>query len=107
MHLENHIYSYLSFWVHLFLELSVFMYGPSVGALDAESPQSIFLQKSKTNGRGIAVCLTDLHHMLHARSRNDFQWFLHIPRPPRPLKRPDNFNLLFVLFQLLLFGITF
>ena len=73
-------------------------YGSSAGALDAESPKS----KSKQNknerlfGHGIAVFLTDLHPILHAMreavtTSNGSRIF---PSPPRPLKRPKNFNLL-------------
>ena len=44
-------------------------YGPSAGALDAESPNSKNVKEPKTFvGREIDVFLTDLHHILHARS---------------------------------------
>ena len=53
--------------------------------------------------------LTDLHHILHARSCNHFIWFPHTPKPSRPLKRPKISYLLFafLFLQLLLFWYTF
>ena len=54
------------------------------------------IKKSKNLlGHGIGVFLTDLHHILHARSCNHFLQFPHTPKPPRPLKRPKNLNLFF------------
>ena len=44
----------------------------------------------KSFGHEISVFLTDLHHILHERSCNYFQWFPHTPMPSRPLKRPQN-----------------
>ena len=77
-------------------------YGPSAGALDAESPK-VKVKKSKNVGREICVFLIVVHHILDARSCNNFLWFPHTPSPPRPIKRPKNFNLLFAFFQCLLF----
>ena len=59
-------------------------YGPSAGAIDAESPQ---VQKTKNKKeKEIKVLFTELHHILHARNCIHFLWFPHIPRPQRPLK---------------------
>ena len=95
----------------LFILLGTLVVGhtmaPYAGDLDAENPKSKKKQKEKVVGHEIGVFLTDLHHILHARSCNHFLWFPHTPGPPRPLKRPQNFNLLFEFFQLLLFWFTF
>ena len=48
-------------------------YGPSVGALNAESPKRTFRKNKKENGHEIGVILTDLPHILHERSCNHFQ----------------------------------
>ena len=80
-------------------------YGPSAAALDAENHKSKNNINLK-NGHEISFFLTELHHILHARSCIHFLWFPHTPRPPRPLKRSQNFYLLFTLLQLLLFGLT-
>ena len=47
----------------------------------------------------IIVFLTALHHILHARNYYHFLSSPHTPKPPRPLKRPPNFNLLLHLFN--------
>ena len=52
------------------------------------------------------VSLTDLHHILHARSCSHFPWILHTPKPPRPLKRPKKLIVLFEFFQLLICWLT-
>ena len=79
--------------------------GPSAEALDAESLKS---KKRKTRtfwGNEIRSFLTDWQHMLHARSCarscNNFLWFPHILKPPRPLKLPNYFSLLSAFFPIL------
>ena len=63
-----------------------------------------FVQNPKTLvDHEIGVFLTDLHHILHARSCNHFQSFPHTHKPTRPLKWSKIFNLLFEYLQLLLF----
>ena len=57
----------------------------------------------KLLGREIDVFPTDLHRIWHARSCSHFLWFPHTPKPPRPLKRPKDFNLLFEFLQLFSF----
>ena len=57
-----------------------------MGDLNAESPKNFF----NKNGHGIGDFLTDLQHILHARSCIHCLWFPHARRPPRPLKRPQN-----------------
>ena len=57
------------------------------------------LKEKNKNTKKVSVTkgvsfLTDVHHILRAQSCNHFLWFLHTPKPPRPLKRPRNFNLL-------------
>ena len=73
--------------------------------------RALKVNKNRTKqlvGYEMNLFLTYLHHILHARSCNHFLWFPHTPNPPRPLKRPKNFNLLFTSFQLLLFvGLLF
>ena len=65
--------------------------GPTVGALNAETPKRTFSKKSrKYFGHEIGVFLTDFHHILHARICNHFQWFPNTPMLPRPLKRPKT-----------------
>ena len=66
------------------------MYGPTVGALNAESPKRTFSEIPKNKGHEKGVFLTDLHHILHERGCNHFQWLPHTPRPSRHLKRPQN-----------------
>ena len=51
--------------------------------------------------------LTDLHYILHARSCIHFRRFSHTPMPPRPLKRPKNFSLLFAFFNFYFLGLLF
>ena len=65
-------------------------YGPTVGALNAESPKRTFSKISKKKGREISVFLTDSPYILHERSCNHFQKFPHTPMPPRHFKRPQN-----------------
>ena len=64
--------------------------------------------------RSLKVCwsrnrrfLTDLHHILDARSCINFLWFPHTPKPPRPLKLLKYFNSIFTSVQLLLVWFTF
>ena len=65
-------------------------YGPSAGALDAENPKSKRNKNGKPIGQEINDFLTDLQHIFHARSCNNFLCFPHTPKPPRPLKRAKN-----------------
>ena len=54
-----------------------------MAALDAESHKSKKQEKNwKLVGHGIGVVLTDLHHVLHARSCKHFLWFPHTPKAP-------------------------
>ena len=62
--------------------------------------------KKKLLGCEIDVFLSDLHHILNARSCNHFLWFPHARRLPRPQKHPKNFNLFFAFYQLLFFWPT-
>ena len=83
----------------------IYSYGPSAGAVDAESPKSRNNNKSKNNGHEISVFLMHLHDILHARSFIHFLWLPHTPKPPRPLKRLKDFNSLLAFSKLLLFGL--
>ena len=66
-------------------------YGPTVGAVNAESPKrNVSKTPKKKYGHEIGVFPTDLHYILHERSCNNFQGFPHTPMPHRPLKRPKN-----------------
>ena len=69
--------------------------GPSAGAHAAESPYFVLQKNRKNICHEIDVGLTDVHSILHARSCIHFISFPHTPKQPRPLKRPQNFNLLF------------
>ena len=75
------------------------------------TPRDLKVKTSKKTeiffGYGIDVFLTDLYHILHARSCNYFLWFSHTPRPPGPVKRPKNFNLLIDFFKFYFFGLLF
>ena len=77
--------------------------GPSAGALDAENPKSKHLKRTKYKKMGNETYApgTDLHNILHARSCIHFLLFPYPPRPRRPLKRPQNFNLLITFFNCL------
>ena len=60
-------------------------HGPTVGALNAESPKRFACKTSKNEiGHEISVFLTDLHNVLHERSCNHFQWFRILPCPLGP-----------------------
>ena len=74
-------------------------------ALSTPRALKVKMAKSKKRvGHEIGVSLTDLHQILHARSCNHFLW---LPHAPKPIKRPERFNLLFAFIQILLFGLTF
>ena len=56
-------------------------YGPSAGALDAESPKCKKRIGETKVGHETNAFLTDVHHILHARSCIIFLWFTHSPSP--------------------------
>ena len=60
------------------------------GSQRREPSKNFFEISTKKKGHGIGVFLTDLHHILHARSCMHFQCFPHARWPHRPLKRPQN-----------------
>ena len=72
-------------------KVSVIPNGPTVGALNAESPKRTYSNIPRAYcGHGIRVFLTDLHHILHARNCIHFRLFPHARWHPRPLKRSQN-----------------
>ena len=79
-------------------------------AVDMVPPRGLLTSRAlKVTKRNVypemGVFFIDLHHILCARSCLHFLWFPHTPKPSSLLKRPKNFNLLFVFFQLYLFGL--
>ena len=76
------------------------LYGPTVGALNAESPKRIFFKKIKKAIWSRNKCFPyGFPPYLHARNCDHFQWFPHTPTPPRPLKRPQTKMYFWTLFQ--------
>ena len=68
---------------------------PPWGLSTTRASKELFPKFPKSNlVTKYVVFLKDLYHIFHGRSCNHFQWFPHTPMPPRPLKRPQNSDLL-------------
>ena len=84
-------YIYEFYFMYLLFHYLYFWFGYILWALSAESPPKYFFKKiAKAIWSRNRCCLTDFHHILHARSCDHFQWFPHTPMPPRPLQRPKK-----------------
>ena len=64
--------------------------GPTVRALNAESPKRTFKLFFKKWFGHENVFLTDFHYILYALNCDHFRWFPHTPMPPGLSKWPKN-----------------
>ena len=97
--------------------LSIFSYlhnvkkrvAPCAEALDTESPKSNTTKtREKCFRREINIFFMSLHYILYAGRCNNFRWFPHTPKPPRPLTRPQHCNLhVAAIVQLSFLGLLF